>query len=83
MKKSFVKLAAFLGLTAMVAPVAAFADNPLWNTSSTTDALTSAYTSIGIIIALALGAVLGAWAALHGLGYGVRKAQQKVIGRAF
>jgi len=55
----------------------------MWDTASTTAALTSAYASIGTILALAIAAIIGAWAALVGLGFGKRKATKYVTGRKF
>jgi len=75
-----------LGAVATVAtfaPLAAFADSAMWNTASTTDALGIAYVSIGAIFAVAIASILGAWAALHGLGYGIRKAKKHAVGGAF
>jgi len=79
MKKIFAFGAALIGLTL---PVAAFADG-IWETASTTAALSTAYAALGVILALAIGAIIGAWASLHGLGYGVRKAKKHAVGRAF
>jgi len=55
----------------------------MWEAASTTEALTTAYAAIGVIFAVAIAAILGAWAALHGLGYGVRKAKKHAVGKAF
>jgi len=55
----------------------------MWETASTTAALTTAYTAIGAILAVAIGAVIGAWASLTGLGYGVRKAKKHAVGGKF
>jgi len=55
----------------------------MWDAASTTAALSSAYGDIGIIFAVAIAAILGAWAALHGLGYGIRKASRHAVGKAF
>jgi len=55
----------------------------MWDAASTTAALSSAYSDIGLIFAVAITAILGAWAALHGLGYGVRKASRHAVGKAF
>jgi len=55
----------------------------MWETASTTAALADAYASIGIIFGVAIASILGAWAALHGLGYGVRKAKKHAVGKAF
>jgi len=55
----------------------------MWEAASTTAALTTAYASIGVIFAVAIAAILGAWAALHGLGYGIRKAKKHAVGKAF
>jgi len=62
-------------------PVAAHAQ--MWSAASTTDALTTSYTAIGTVFAVAIAAILAAWAALHGLGYGIRKAKKHAVGRAF
>jgi len=55
----------------------------MWETASTTIALTDAYAAIGTIFGVAIAAIVGAWAALHGLGYGIRKAKKHAVGRAF
>jgi len=55
----------------------------MWETASTTAALADAYQAIGIIFGVAIAAILGAWAALHGLGYGIRKAKKHAVGKAF
>jgi len=55
----------------------------MWDSASTTAALASAYSDIGVIFAVAIAAILGAWAALHGLGYGIRKAKKHAVGKAF
>jgi hypothetical protein len=39
--------------------------------------------SIGLIIGITLTIVLGSWAALVGLGYFVRKVNQKLTGKKF
>lgn len=51
--------------------------------ASSTAALSAAYTDIGTVIAVAIAAVLVAWAALVGLGFGIRKASRYVTGRKF
>lgn len=55
----------------------------MWDVASTTAALSSAYSDIGVIFAVAIAAILAAWAALVGLGYGIRKARKYVTGKHF
>jgi len=55
----------------------------MFTIASSTAALSTAYTDIGTVIAVAVAAVLVAWAALVGLGFGVRKASRYVTGRKF
>jgi len=74
--------AALATVGALALPVFASAQE-IWDTASTTAALSTAYTALGIILAVAIGAVIGAWASLRGLGYGVRKAQKHAVGKAF
>jgi len=51
--------------------------------ASSTDALNTAFANIGVIFAVAIGAILIAWASLTGLGFGLRKAKKYVTGRHF
>jgi len=55
----------------------------MWDTASTTAALTDAYASIGVVILAVVTAVLAAWAGLVGLGFGKRKATKYVTGKKF
>lgn len=55
----------------------------MWDVASTTDALTTAYANIGTIFVVAITAIVAAWAALVGLGFGKRKATKYVTGRKF
>lgn len=55
----------------------------MWDATSTTAALTTAYGDIGTILAVAVAAVVGALVALLGLGFGIRKARHYVTGRKF
>jgi len=55
----------------------------MWHVASSTDALTTAFTNIGVIFAVAIAAILVAWASLTGLGFGLRKAKKYVTGRHF
>jgi len=55
----------------------------MWDVASTTAALTSAYGDIGTIFAVAITAIIAAWAALVGLGFGKRKASKYVTGKKF
>jgi len=51
--------------------------------ASSTALITLTATELGTGIAATLAVVLGAWAALHALGYFTRKASSKVTGRKF
>jgi len=62
-------------------PVSAHAQ--MWSAASTTDALTIAYTAIGVVLLAAITALLAAWAGLVGLGFGKRKATKYVTGKKF
>lgn len=55
----------------------------MWTIASTTDALTTAFSNTGVILALVIGTVLVAIIALVGLGYGVRKLKGKITGQKF
>jgi len=55
----------------------------MWNAASTTAALGVAYADIGTIFLYAIGAIIVAWAALVGLGFGKRKASRYVTGKKF
>jgi len=52
----------------------------MFDIASTTALITTTSANIGIAVAAVLGVVLGAWAALIGLGYFTRKVQKKVTG---
>lgn len=56
---------------------------PIYSIASTTAQISSTAADLGLAVALVVGIVLGAWAALVGLGYFVRKAQSKVTGKKF
>jgi len=72
-----------LGLLPERLPVNPQLITSMWDAASTTAALSDAYASIGVIFGVAIAAILGAWAALHGLGYGIRKAKKHAVGKAF
>jgi len=55
----------------------------MWPVASSTEALTTAYTNIGTIFAVAIAAILVAWASLTGLGFGLRKAKRYITGKKF
>jgi len=55
----------------------------MWTVASSTGALSSVYGDIGVIFVVAITAILAAWAALVGLGFGIRKAKKYVTGRHF
>jgi len=55
----------------------------MFDVASSTSALTTAFGQIGVILTLSIAAVLTAWAALTGLGFGLRKAKKYVTGRHF
>jgi len=55
----------------------------MFDAASTTAALTTTFSSIGTVFAMAIGAILAAWAGLVGLGFGLRKAKKYVTGKHF
>jgi len=55
----------------------------MYSIASSSADLTTAFSNVGILIAVAVAAVLIAWAALTGLGFGLRKAKKYVTGRHF
>jgi len=55
----------------------------MWEVASSSSALTTAFANIGVLFAVAIGAILVAWASLTGLGFGLRKAKKYVTGRHF
>jgi len=55
----------------------------MFDEASSSAALASAFGDIGSLIAIVVAAVLAGWAALVGLGFGVRKATSKVTGKKF
>lgn len=55
----------------------------MYSIASSTADLTTAFSNVGILIALAVGTVLVAWASLIGLGFGTRKATKHVTGKRF
>jgi len=55
----------------------------MWIAASTTAALNTAYSDIGTILVVAIAAIIAAWAALIGLGFGKRKAARYVTGKKF
>lgn len=55
----------------------------MYDVASSTAALNSFYTDTGTLIALGVGVVLAAAAALIGLGWGYRSAKKHVTGRKF
>jgi len=55
----------------------------MWDAASTTAALSAAYADIGTILAVAITAIIAAWAALVGLNFGKRKATKYVTGKKF
>jgi len=82
MAKKMLGAIAFVG--AMLSPLAAFADGTnMWDAASSTASLTTAFGNIGVVFAVAIAAILVAWAGLVGLGFGLRKAKKYVTGRHF
>jgi len=55
----------------------------MWGIASTTAAFTAAATDGGTAIALVVTTVVGAWIALVGLSYGLRKLTKYVAGHKF
>lgn len=53
----------------------------MYDIASSSADISATAADLGIVIALVVGIVLGAWAALIGVGYFTRKAQNKVTGR--
>jgi len=55
----------------------------MWTVASTTDALSTAFTNTGTILAAVIAVVLVGLIALLGLGYGVRHLKRYITGRKF
>jgi len=55
----------------------------MWTVASTTDALSTAFTNTGTILASVIAVVLVGLIALLGLGYGVRHLKRYITGRKF
>jgi len=55
----------------------------MWAVGSTTDALTTAFTNTGTILAAVIAVVLVGLIALLGLGFGVRHLRKYITGRKF
>jgi len=55
----------------------------MWSVASSTAAFDSMASDIGIIFGIVIMTVFGTLAALYGLGFGIRKAQQYVTGKKF
>lgn len=82
------KLKSVLGKAAVFAPVlflgfGASAHAQMYDVASSTAALNAFYGDVGTLIALGVGVVLGAAAALIGLGWAYRSAKKHVTGRKF
>jgi len=55
----------------------------MWDAASSTAALTTSFSNVGVVLAVAIAAILLAWAGLVGLGFGIRKAKKYVTGKHF
>jgi len=55
----------------------------MYDVASSSAALTAFYADAGTLIALAVGVVLGALAALLGLGWGIRTLKKHITGKKF
>jgi len=55
----------------------------MWEIASTTDLLTTAFTDMGTVFALVIGAIVSLVIALLGLGYGIRALKKHATGRKF
>jgi len=55
----------------------------MYGVASSSADLTTAFTNIGILLAVSISAVLLAWAALTGLGFGLRKVKKYITGKHF
>jgi len=54
-----------------------------FSTTTASALFTSMAQDVGVLLALSIGAVLITWAALVGLGYGIRLIVRKITGRKF
>jgi len=73
---------AVLSAMAFAAPAITSAAD-IWAVASTTEQLNTIFIALGVIFLVVIGAVLGAWASLHGLGFGLRKVSRYITGRKF
>jgi len=55
----------------------------MFSTTTVQTAFADLTTDVGVILGIAVVAILGAWAALVGLGWGVRKTSKHVTGKKF
>jgi len=55
----------------------------MWSIASTTGVLTSAFSDMGTVFALVLGAIVTLVIALMGLGYGIRALKKHATGKKF
>lgn len=55
----------------------------MWDISSTTDALATAFANTGTILTVVIAAILVGLVALMGLGFGVRHLRKYITGRKF
>jgi len=55
----------------------------MWSLASTTDLLTNAFSDMGTVFALVIGAIVSLVVALLGLGYGIRTLKKHATGRKF
>jgi len=74
--------ASVVGAMAFAVPFVTSAAD-IWGTASSTEQLNLVFVALGVIFAVVIAAVLGAWASLHGLGFGLRKVSRYITGRRF
>jgi len=63
--------------------VTSAATGDIWTTASSTEQYGLVAAALAVLFALVIGSVLGAWASLTGLGFGLRKVKRYVTGRHF
>jgi len=55
----------------------------MWDIASTTELITSAFSDVGTVFALVIGAIVSLVVALLGLGYGIRALKKHATGKKF
>jgi len=76
-----IKAMGAVAFAVMCSPMLAFAD--IYSVASSSADQATLYTNLGILLAVAISAVLIAWASLTGLGFGLRKTRKYITGNHF